>query len=628
MRLAYLYSRYPVLSQTFCDTEMLELERRGVDIFIGSVHPPLTSMRHAHAQQLKARVQYAPPTPVVQLWENHAKANGTWPKLLVERHERRYGEAFKAALRARNASYFAELFAREGIQHFHVHFANRAAHTALFVKALSGIPFSITAHGQDFMIDLGNDELLREICAEAEFIAVETDFSRDLLAARCPESAGKMLRVYNGMALENFPLSPPAAYFAELPKIVSVGRLVEFKGFTHLIAACSELKRLGFAFTCEIIGDGPLRESLQTQIDAAALGGTVQLRGALPQQTVFDRLRGSDIFALASIVDSGGASDVFPTVILEAMAASRPVISTQLAGIPEAVVHGTTGLLVPPADSSALTQAIARLLTDQWSRVEFGNAGRARIERSFQVSATIEPLLAQFEQIRSRLPQPPPRTPRKVESARVAYIIERWPDADLPMLEDEMLELAKRGVPAAGFICEFRADEHLTEEMQRLALELEYLPDAMAIEAQWQADRALGYKLEDDRAHQKHRASAALYLQQARYAVALRALLKERPIRHVHATSSRALLCAVMLKKLFGVTVSATIEPEPAIPVRVIRAALAECDGGRVSDPGLKAHLGSSFLSESSKLFRTVRLDLRGQTRLWQEWTALLKQWQ
>ena len=61
------------------------------------------------------------------------------------------------------------------------------------MKAISGIPFSVTAHGQDFMIDLGNDELLREICATAEFVAAETDYSRDVLAARAPESAEKNL---------------------------------------------------------------------------------------------------------------------------------------------------------------------------------------------------------------------------------------------------------------------------------------------------------------------------------------------------------------------------------------------------------------------------------------------------
>ncbi|PYJ86546.1 MAG: hypothetical protein DME70_07995, partial [Verrucomicrobia bacterium] len=204
MRLGYLYSRYPVLSQTFCDMEMLELERRGFDLVVGSIHPPLTSIRHPHTRQLKAPVHYAPPPAIVRLWEEKMREESRWPEALVDAHERKYGAMVKAQTRARNASYFAELFRRERVDHFHVHFANRAAHTALFLKAMSGIPFSVTAHGQDFMADLGNDELLCEICDAAEFVAVETEYSRGLMQVRCPNAAQKIHRVYNGMDLANF----------------------------------------------------------------------------------------------------------------------------------------------------------------------------------------------------------------------------------------------------------------------------------------------------------------------------------------------------------------------------------------------------------------------------------------
>src|SRR5438270_9204408 len=209
MRLGYLYSRYPVLSQTFCDMEMLELERRGFDLVVGSIHPPLTSIRHPHTRQLKAPVHYAPPPAIVRLWEEKMREESRWPEALVDAHERKYGAMVKAPTPARNASYFAELFRRERVGHFHIHFANRAAHTALFLKAMSGIPFSVTAHGQDFMADLGNDDLLREICDEAEFVAVETEYSRGLMQQRCPNAAAKIRRVYNGMDLGNFPNATP-----------------------------------------------------------------------------------------------------------------------------------------------------------------------------------------------------------------------------------------------------------------------------------------------------------------------------------------------------------------------------------------------------------------------------------
>src|SRR5260370_10660436 len=208
MRLGYLYSRYPVISQTFCDAEMLALERSGIELVIGSIYPPATSLRHEYIARLSAPIHYAPPQQILGIWEKNAKAGRAtvkWPGKLVAQHDQKHGLSVKAEQRARNALYFAEFFTRSSVDHVHVHFANRAAHTAVFLKEISGIPFSVTAHGQDFMKDLGSDDLLREICAAAQFVAAETDYTRDLLSQRCPTSAAKICRVYNGMDLERFP---------------------------------------------------------------------------------------------------------------------------------------------------------------------------------------------------------------------------------------------------------------------------------------------------------------------------------------------------------------------------------------------------------------------------------------
>src|SRR5207247_8339569 len=129
MRLGYLYSRYPVISQTFCDTEMLALERLGIALEIGSIYPPLTSLRHEHISRLRAPIHYAPPQQVLRIWEKNAKTRNTtgkWPRELVDQHQRRYGPGVKAGQRARNALYVAEFFERNDVDHVHVHFANRA----------------------------------------------------------------------------------------------------------------------------------------------------------------------------------------------------------------------------------------------------------------------------------------------------------------------------------------------------------------------------------------------------------------------------------------------------------------------------------------------------------------------
>src|SRR5256886_1825910 len=466
MRLGYLYSRYPVLSQTFCDAEMLALEQLGFELEIGSVYPPLTSLRHEHIDCLRAPIQYAPPQEILKISEKNAKTDGKWPCDLVDRHERKYGPGVKAEQRARNALYFADHFKRRGVDHVHVHFANRAAHTAMFLKEISGIPFSVTAHGQDFMKDLGNEDLLREICAAAEFVAAETDYSRDLLRQRCPNSAGKIHRVYNGMDLTRFSSPNEEVSINQVPRIISIGRLVAFKGFEYLIDACADLARRSLDFNCEIIGDGPLRGDLEARIRKLNLSDRVHLLGSLSQGAVLEKLRSADIFALASVIDNQAASDVFPTVIIEAMAAARPVVSTRLAGIPESVVDGETGLLVSPEDTMALSEALGRLMEDAKLRLHYGRAGRARIEQHFRIEHTVGPLIELLQRTpgatmksTQRCASHPPSVAVATYGATgseaapaIAYLIERWPDRDLPLLERELEEMTRRHVPIVPIV--------------------------------------------------------------------------------------------------------------------------------------------------------------------------------
>jgi glycosyltransferase involved in cell wall biosynthesis len=637
MRLGYLYSRYPVLSQTFCDAEMLALERLGFELEIGSVYPPLTSLRHEHIACLHAPIHYAPPQEILRISENTAKTDGRWPRDLVDRHERKYGSGVKAAQRARNALYFADHFKRRGVDHVHVHFANRAAHTAMFLKEISGIPFSVTAHGQDFMKDLGNDDLLREICAAAEFVAAETDYSRDLLRQRCPDSATKIHRVYNGMDLTRFPAPNYEASTNQAPSILSIGRLVRFKGFEYLIDACAELAHRGVEFTCEIVGDGPLRGDLEAKIRKLNLSDRARLRGSLSQGAVLQKLRTADIFALASVTDAQGASDVFPTVIIEAMAAGRPVVSTQLAGIPESVVHGETGSLVPPEDTMALAEALRQLIDDAKLRLRYGCAGRARIEQRFRIEQTVGPLIELLQKSLGAVMKSSRRRASQSEATTgIAYLIDRWPDRDLPLLERELEEMRRRHVPIVSIVCELNSQARHTRAMEKIAPSLEFLPDPMVIEAEWRANQVLAQKLEEDRAQQSVRAPSAIFLRQARFAIALIKLLREKKVSHVHATSSRALVCALILKKLLNITVSATIEARPTLSREWTQNALSECVGGRLRDRQLVR--GGSFLVDKTT-FRSAPqwalgqvsqksgIDLTAGTRFWQEWAELLLRW-
>src|SRR4029453_12053252 len=269
----------------------------------------------------------APRARIVRAHALRAERAGRWPRAIVADYEKRYGPEAGARTLARQALALAAGLERRSVAHVHVHFASHAAKVALFLKRVAGFPFSMTAHAQDFMVDLGNDDLLRELCREAEFVVAVSDWSRDRLRATCPESAEKIVRVYNGIDPAE---SPERAAFAEgpRPRIVSVARLIEFKGHHFLIEACAELRRRGRDFDCTIVGEGPWRERLPARPRGVGLGERVQLAGLRTQQEVKRLLLQADVFALASVVDAQGACDVLPTAILEAMASGLPVVAT------------------------------------------------------------------------------------------------------------------------------------------------------------------------------------------------------------------------------------------------------------------------------------------------------------
>jgi glycosyltransferase involved in cell wall biosynthesis len=586
VRLAYLFSRYPIVSQTFCDTEILALERLGVELELYSVYPPPTSFRHGHAARIKAPIHYAPPQQILKLGEQNAKRAGRWPEKFIAEHEKHYGQEYKAALRARNALYFADLFKARGITHFHVHFANRAAQTALFIKHLSGLPFSISTHGQDFMCDLGNDDLLREICREAEFVANETEFSRGLIAKLCPDAKDKLARVFNGMDLANFP-APVATTTNAVPRIVSIGRLIEFKGFHHLIAACADLKRRGLAFECDIIGEGPWRLQLQAAIDAAELGPQVRLTGSLPQEEVFARLRGCDIFALACIVDRNNTSDVFPTVILEAMASAKPIVSTTLAGVPEQIIDGETGLLAKPGDERWLADALAKVLTSHDRRRELGVAARVRLESEFAIEKTVVPLKELFEKVVKARAVP------AIPAAGFACLLHEWPTGERN--EAELRQLRETNPALRVYVADasnFPAPENFADVLPQLR----FLPDGMVLEGEWLQERECARRIEVWRQDLGQKLSSEFFLQQARYALFLRRWIERDGVRHVHAMTSRELLCGWMLRKLCGVTLSASIEDKsPHLAGSVVAQLSAECAGLRLGNADLYKQLAPEF---------------------------------
>lgn len=570
MPLAYLFSRYPVVSQTFCDSEMLALEARGRELVVASLNPPTTSFRHERLRDLKAEVLYPPPAPVL-------KAVALPPPMLAlaKDHDSQYGGSFKAGTRARNAAWLAPMLARRGVRHVHVHFANRATHTALFLKK-AGITFSFTAHAQDYMVDLGSDDLLRELAREAEFVIAVSDFSRDDLRRRCPDRADVIHRVYNGLDPADFPASHPRA--SGPLRLVSVGRLIEFKGFHHLIEAVGRLRDREIDVTLDIIGDGPWRDRLARLIEDLGLASRVHLLGVLSQEAIKSRLSTSDVFVLACCIDEKGASDILPTVIMEAMAARLPVVSTQVAGVPEMVISETTGLVVPPDDSRALAEALARLASHPDERVQFGRAGRARCESLFAVDVTTPALLRHFDAV---APSPPGGTstaPPRAPAPAVLVLSTAGTESEWPTLATLT---ARNSSPSPVGVLAAEAANGDTAPWR------EYLPDAIVLEAAWRAHPELAARCEHlyatlDGIH------GETFFREARRAVHTAELVRKRRSQRLHAARSETILWAWLVKHLTGVATTATVEANPASSRSLLARLLADLDAASIADEKLR----------------------------------------
>jgi glycosyltransferase involved in cell wall biosynthesis len=202
------------------------------------------------------------------------------------------------------------------------------------------------------------------------------------LAQLCPNGA-PIHTIYHGLDLARF--APPAVVTEpEVPVILAVGRFVEKKGFPYLVEACRLLKARGHAFRCRIIGQRDEQSELVKRLIAEGqLTDTVQIQGGVTQEELRDIYAAATIFALPCLIVDSGDRDGIPNVLAEAMATALPVVSTHISGIPEIVVDGVNGLLVPEKDAVALADAMERLLLDSALRQRLGQAARTTITEIF-----------------------------------------------------------------------------------------------------------------------------------------------------------------------------------------------------------------------------------------------------
>lgn len=294
-----------------------------------------------------------------------------------------------------DAALLAPLVEQLEIDHLHAHFATWASDVACYTSALTGIPFSFTAHAKDIFHEEVNKQHLAWKMARAHTVVTVSDFNRrylnELLASF--GKRGQIERLYNGIDLDLF---FPQIRNPEPNLIVAVGRLVEKKGFDYLIHACHLLKQRGQSFTCIIVGDGEQRAELETCITEYGMQGDITLVGAMTQADVIALLRRATVFTLPCIVGRDGNRDGLPTVLLEAMALGVPVVSTRVTGIPEIIDDRQTGLLVEERDAEGLATALAELLQSPALRQQCSSGAQEKVTRQFNAAKNVKQLNACF----------------------------------------------------------------------------------------------------------------------------------------------------------------------------------------------------------------------------------------
>ena len=378
--LGLLVKIFPKLSETFILEEVLGLERSGMALRLYALRQPTDAISHAAVSRVRA------PVTVVPQWRPGQRAAILLRHLrLLAGSPRRYAWALGHAIaRGRaaledfaQAGWLAVQLHRDGVAHLHTHFIATPADVAQFVSEMGAVRFSISAHAKD--IYLSTPDALRRKLSAARFTVTCTEANRLALARIAPHA--RVYRMYHGV--DRGPFQPRPRRPGAVPLILSVGRLRAKKGLDTLVEACGLLRSRGIHVNCEIIGYGEEEPRLRTRIEECGLADCVRLTGKLAREQVIEAYARAAVYVQPSRIAADGDRDGIPNVLLEAMAMGLPVVASNVSGIPELVIDGENGLLVPPDDAAALADAITRVLHEPTASAALAQRARETVAASF-----------------------------------------------------------------------------------------------------------------------------------------------------------------------------------------------------------------------------------------------------
>ncbi|MDH4230866.1 MAG: glycosyltransferase family 4 protein [Nitrospirota bacterium] len=294
----------------------------------------------------------------------------------------------------------------------HIHISDPSAFFHVNTQSAHPAPTLSTFHSLLSFQNAANGSagLLAKIISSADFVSTVSGYVLNEICRSSPEVRGRSSVIYNGVELSDI-VPEPLSF--DPPRIVCIGRLVRKKGFDLAIGAFHAIRARFPQARLTIIGDGPLRAELTQQAAALGLSDTVEFMGEVKPEDVCSLLGRSTVAVLPSrhVQEKGSDgfmfSEGFPMVALEAALMGRPIIATRVGGLPEAVVHNQTGLLVEEENIQALADAIAYLLTSRDTAVSMGRSGRLRVMDTFDLEKCVD----SYDSLYQRLVQGAARNP-------------------------------------------------------------------------------------------------------------------------------------------------------------------------------------------------------------------------
>lgn len=409
MKIAYILNTYPQPSHSFIRREVQALERHGVEIERIAMRPADVPLVDPGDIDEQGRTDYVLAKGgarlvtglVRRMWRSPRRFRSALAKAWEMGGRSQVGR-LRHLIYLAEAAYVADRVEGEGIDHLHAHFGTNSTTVALLAAMLADVPgglgYSFTTHGPE-EFDAPQVLSLGAKVDAADFAVAISSFGRSQLSRWAAFGSWARLKVVH-CGIEPSRFSEPQPLPEGPSRLAAIGRFVEQKGQMVLIHALAKLVETHPDLHLSLIGDGEMRQDLEAAIARYELSRHVTLTGWLSEADVRAELAKAHALVMPSFAEG------LPMVVMEAMAAARPVVATYIAGTPELVVPGQTGWLVPAGDPDVLAEAISDLAaTPAETLSRMGQAGRTRVLQRHDSEIEAGKLAHHFEEaIRARRP--------------------------------------------------------------------------------------------------------------------------------------------------------------------------------------------------------------------------------